>query len=315
MPDVKKALVVEGGGMRGIFAAGVLDEFLQEKFNPFHLFIGVSAGAVSLASYLSGQYQRYYRLSSGPMKKKEFISFKRFLAGGHFMDLDWLWSYASTHDPLDVKMAVCKDPREFLIGVTDVHTGNPLFIRPDASTLLNTLLASSALPVMYRGFVKLEGRLVADGGVADPLPVKEAYLRGARNIVVIRTRPANRSKGWFFDSLMATLCLRGYPALSSRIRKLHRVYKEAEQFIHKPPYDSEVFEITPPPQLRSARLRADYGTLKADYELGRQAGRHFVEHEQKMNMKQKLKIAKELCGIEKDTRIQEKKGALYEKQR
>jgi predicted patatin/cPLA2 family phospholipase len=278
MPEIKKALVVEGGGMRGIFAAGVLDEFLQEKFNPFQLFIGVSAGAVSLASYLSGQYQRFYRLSSGPMKQKEFISLTRFLAGGHFMDLDWLWAYASTHDPLDAKTAACQRSREFLVGVTDVHTGDAVFIRPEASTLHNTLLASSALPIMYRGFVELEGRLVADGGVADPLPVKEAYLRGARDIVVIRTRPANRSKGWILDSLMATLFLRGYPALSSRIRGLHRVYKDAVRFIHNPPGDTKVFEITPPPQLRSARLRSDSGTLKADYELGRQAGRYFVEH-------------------------------------
>jgi predicted patatin/cPLA2 family phospholipase len=276
MPDVKKALVVEGGGMRGIFAAGVLDEFLQEGFNPFHLFIGVSAGAVSLASYLSGQYQRYYRLSAGPMKEKEFIGLTRFLAGGHFMDLDWLWAYAAEHDPLDVTAATSNAAREYLIGVTDVLTGCPVFIRPDAFNLLNILLASSALPVMYRGFVDLDGRLVADGGVAEPLPVKEAYLRGARDIVVIRTRPANRSKGWFFDSLMATLFLRGYPALSSRIRKLHRVYKDAVQFIHNPPINTDVFEITPPPQLRSERLRADHGTLKADYELGRRSGAHFV---------------------------------------
>jgi predicted patatin/cPLA2 family phospholipase len=276
MKEVKKALVVEGGGMRGIFAAGVLDEFLQEKFNPFDLFIGVSAGAVTLASYLSGQYRRYYRLSSGPMKQKEFISLTRFLAGGHFIDLDWLWAYAATHDPLDAKMATCQGSHEFLVGVTDVRTGNGIFIRPDASNLHNTLLASSALPVIYRGFVELSGRLIADGGVAEPLPVKEAYLRGARNIVVIRTRPANKSKGWFLDAFMATLFLRGYPALSSRIRILHRVYKEAVRFIHNPPGDAKIFEISPPPQLRSARLRSDDETLNADYELGRQAGAQYI---------------------------------------
>jgi predicted patatin/cPLA2 family phospholipase len=275
MKEVRKALVVEGGGMRGIFAAGVLDAFLQEKFNPFDLFIGVSAGAVTLASYLAGQYRRYYRLSRGPMNQKEFISLTRFLAGGHFMDLDWLWAYAATHDPLDAKMATSQGSREFLVGVTDVHTGDAVFIRPDASTLHKTLLASSALPVIYRGFVELSGRLVADGGVAEPLPVKEAYLRGARNIVVIRTRPANRSKGWFFDSFMATLFLRGYPALSSRIRILHRVYKDAVRFIHNPPGDANIFEISPP-QLRSARLRSDDETLNADYELGRQEGAQYV---------------------------------------
>jgi predicted patatin/cPLA2 family phospholipase len=276
MPEVKKALVVEGGGMRGIFAAGVLDTFMHERFNPFDLFIGVSAGAVSLASYLSGQYQRYYRLSTGPMQKKEFISLARFLAGGHFMDLDWLWDFSSTHDPLDVRMAVCNKSREFLVGVTDVQSGNPLFIRPDAATLLDTLLASSALPIMYRGFVKLDGRLVADGGVASPIPVKEAYRRGARSIVVIRTRATNQSKGWFMDSLLAMLFLRGHPVLSSQIRRLHRVYQDAVQFIHNPPGDARIFEITPPLRLRSTRIRSGHEFLKADYEMGRRVGSQFV---------------------------------------
>lgn len=276
MPEVKKALVVEGGGMRGIFAAGVLDTFMHERFNPFDLFIGVSAGAVSLASYLSGQYQRYYRLSTGPMQKKEFISLARFLAGGHFMDLDWLRDFSSTHDPLDVRMAVCNKSREFLVGVTDVQSGNPLFIRPDAATLLDTLLASSALPIIYRGFVKLDGRLVADGGVASPIPVKEAYRRGARSIVVIRTRAANQSKGWFIDSLLAMLFLRGHPVLSSQIRRLHRVYQDAVQFIHNPPGDARIFEITPPLRLRSTRIRSGHEFLKADYEMGRRVGSQFV---------------------------------------
>jgi predicted patatin/cPLA2 family phospholipase len=276
MPEVKKALVVEGGGMRGIFAAGVLDTFMHERFNPFDLFIGVSAGAVSLASYLSGQYQRYYRLSTGPMQKKEFISLARFLAGGHFMDLDWLWDFSSTHDPLDVRMAVCNKSRDFLVGVTDVQSGNPLFIRPDAATLLDTLLASSALPIMYRGFVKLDGRLVADGGVASPIPVKEAYRRGARSIVVIRTRATNQSKGWFMDSLLAMLFLRGHPVLSSQIRRLHRVYQDAVQFIHNPPGDARIFEITPPLRLRSTRIRSGHEFLKADYEMGRRVGSQFV---------------------------------------
>ena len=276
MPEVKKALVVEGGGMRGSFAAGVLDTFMHERFNPFDLFIGISAGAVSLASYLSEQYQRYYRLSTGPMQKKEFISLARFLAGGHFMDLDWLWDFSSTHDPLDVRMAVCNKSREFLVGITDVQSGNPLFIRPDAATLLDTLLASSALPIMYRGFVKLDGRLVADGGVASPIPVKEAYQRGARSIVVIRTRAANQSKGWFIDSLLAMLFLRGHPVFSSQIRRLHRVYQDAVQFIHNPPGDARIFEITPPFRLRSTRIRSRLEFLKADYEMGRQVGSQFV---------------------------------------
>jgi predicted patatin/cPLA2 family phospholipase len=129
---------------------------------------------------------------------------------------------------------------------------------------------------MYRGFVKLDGRLVADGGVASPIPVKEAYQRGARSIVVIRTRAANQSKGWFIDSLLAMLFLRGHPVFSSQIRRLHRVYQDAVQFIHNPPGDARIFEITPPFRLRSTRIRSRLEFLKADYEMGRQVGSQFV---------------------------------------
>ncbi len=277
MEEGRIALVAEGGGMRGIFTAGVLDAFLRERFNPFDMLIGVSAGAVSLASYLSGQYQRYYRFSAGPMRSREFLSFARFLKGGHFMDLNWLWDYASIRDPLDVEATVGDGSREFLVAVTDVRTGDAQFMRPDAADLLDVLLASSALPVLYRGFARLDGKPVADGGIAAPLPVKEAYLRGARRIVVIRTRQAGQIKGWLADTFMTTLFLKRFPALCRSVRRLSRAYREAVDFIQNPPGDAQVFQIAPPRKLRSSRLKADSRTIRSDYELGLQEGGRFVE--------------------------------------
>lgn len=271
------ALVAEGGGMRGIFTAGVLDAFLRERCNPFDLLIGVSAGAVSLASYLSGQYQRYYRLSAGPMRSREFLSFSRFLKGGHFMDLNWLWDYASVQDPLDIEAAAGNGSWEFLVAVTDVLTGDALFIRPNAADLLDVLMASSALPVLYRGFARLDGKPVADGGIASPLPVKEAYLRGARRIVVIRTRQAGQTKGWLADTFMTSLFLKRFPALCQSVRRLSREYREAVDFIQNPPGDAQVFQIAPPRKLRSSRLKADSRTIRSDYELGLQEGGRFIE--------------------------------------
>jgi predicted patatin/cPLA2 family phospholipase len=278
----RTALVVEGGGMRGIFAAGVLDAFLQARFNPFDLLIGVSAGAITLASYLSGQYQRYYRIISGPMSMGELISFRRFLKGGHLMDLDWLWRYAAEHEPLNTKAATSDPAREYLVGVTDALTGKAVFIRPEADTLSGCLKASSALPVFYRDFVEIQGRKVADGGVSDPLPVREAYLRGAREITVIRTRPANDSKRCFPDSLLAFLFLRDYPSLRARIHDLHRVYEDALRFIKHPPQDASVTEIAPPEALRSRRLSMNSGSIEADYRLGRKTGDAFLSNLLKM---------------------------------
>ena len=78
--------------MRGVFSTGVLDGFLERQFDPFHLYVGVSAGATSIAAYLAEMHGRnrriYTELSTGP----EFINLARFLRGGHLMDLDWLWN-------------------------------------------------------------------------------------------------------------------------------------------------------------------------------------------------------------------------------
>jgi predicted patatin/cPLA2 family phospholipase len=275
--------------MRGIFTAGVCDAFLAAGYNPFDLYIGVSSGACTLASYLSGQYQRIYRLITGPMRGREFIDPMRFLAGGHYMDLDWLWNYAAAHDPLDTIAATEGRDREFLVGVTDVETASACYLRPAAETLSEYLLASSALPVLYRRFVPLGGRLVTDGGVADPIPVMEAYRRGAGRIVVIRTRPVGKGKGRFLDGCVAALFLRRYPALRARIQGLHRVYEKAVVFMRHPPDGVEVRQIAPPPTLGTSRISADMSTIQADYRLGRQAGEEFIRQGQREEIEVRCK--------------------------
>jgi len=259
--------------MRGVFAAGVLDAFLEEGFNPFDLLVGVSSGAITLASYLSGQHGRYYRIITGPMSRSEFLSVRRFLTGGHLMDLDWLWEHAAACDPLHVEEAVNRPGKVFLLGVTDVATGEPVYVEATSENLLATLKASCALPVIYRGFVLLGDRLVTDGGVADPIPVREAYRRGARSITVIRTRSPESPKGVFFDRLMATLFLRKNPALRAGIADLHLRYRDAVSFIKRPPEDAVIHEIAPPVPLRGARLGLRLDAIREDYRMGKDAGR------------------------------------------
>ncbi|MCL4468481.1 MAG: patatin-like phospholipase family protein, partial [Deltaproteobacteria bacterium] len=96
---VKSALVVEGGGMRGMFTAGVLHAFGSAGFDPFDLYIGVSAGACNLASHLAGQNNRNYDINVNLSTTRDFINGWRFLRGGHFMDIDWLWDASMKEYP------------------------------------------------------------------------------------------------------------------------------------------------------------------------------------------------------------------------
>ena len=202
-------------------------------------------------------------------------------------------------------------------------------MHPDKDTLSHYLKASSALPVIYRDFVEVQGRRVADGGVAEPLPIREAYLRGARKIVVIRTRPANASKGCFLDSFLAFFFLRGYPALRARIHRLNRAYRDAVRFIRYPPPDASICEIAPH---KASSFRASihgWRIYRSGLQDGKKGGRGFplpladtcrrnltesmhgagspqaqrIMIARLVNMKDKQKIAKELCGIVKGDQI------------
>jgi len=272
----KTALVVEGGGMRGIFSTGLLDGFLERGFEPFHLFVGVSAGATSLAAYLAEMHGRnrriYTELSTGP----EFISLARFLRGGHYMDLDWLWDVTISRMRLDLPKIYGKK-KPFIVGMTSVDTGEAVFKETAAENVEHVLKASSALPVIYRGFPVVDGRRMTDGGVAAPIPVDEAIRRGASRIMVIRSRPRalmSRKDAW---SMLTRLMLYRHPALQATIDRHHAAYADAVALIRRPPDGVTMVEISPPDDFRASRFTRDPGVLHSAYEQGRTASRDAIQ--------------------------------------
>src|SRR3954470_7287265 len=113
------AIVVEGGAMRGIFAAGVLDVFHEQGFDPFDLAVGSSAGACNLSSHLAGQHGRNRRCYLTQMRRREFADIRRFFRGGHWLDIDYLWHAFGREDPLDV-MAAASHRTQLVVGTTAV---------------------------------------------------------------------------------------------------------------------------------------------------------------------------------------------------
>ena len=170
----RKALVVEGGGMRGIFAAGVLNAFGRSGFYHFDLYIGVSAGACTLASYLAGQHERNYIVHMKYSTSQRFINRLRFLKGGHYMDLDWLWDITKRESRLDVRAIFSRleeGDRQFIVVATSLATGTPLYLQPDEYTIGRYLKISCSLPVLYRQILTASREMAVDGGIADPIPV------------------------------------------------------------------------------------------------------------------------------------------------
>lgn len=272
------ALVAEGGGMRGIFSAGVLDVFMENNFKPFNLYIGVSAGACNLASHLAGQHQRNFRIYTRLMTRPDFISVKKFIAGSHFMDLDYLWETIDSEDPLAVTEIYHDKSRDFVIVGSSVDTGKPVYMQPEPDICSESLKASSAVPLLYREFLEINGVRLVDGGVTDPIPAGEAYRRGARRIVVIRTRPVFFRKKKGLENYLSSFATRKWPALSDAVKNQAKTYGRCVDFLLDPPHDAEIIQIAPEEPLKCGRTTQELDLLLADYKRGRSLGEAFVKN-------------------------------------
>jgi len=270
-----KALVVEGGAMRGIFATGVLDAFIQANYQPFNQCYGVSAGATNIAAYLCAQYKRNHAVITDYSCRPEFIDFVRFIKGGHLFDLDWLWQETIRDIRLDLDTFE-KQASEFYIVTTNIQTGQAEYLKASATHLEQQLKASCALPIAYREFPVIDNLQLTDGGVADSIPIRKAYEMGNKEITVILSQPLGYKKKpskapWFVKRLYKKT-----PALAEATLRRAENYNESIDFITNPPSDCKINIIAPPPDFAVGRTTKSFEKLSAGYEMGLNAGAHFL---------------------------------------
>ena len=289
----KSALVVEGGGMRGVFAAGVLNAFGSEKFDPFDIYIGVSAGACNLASHIAEQNDRNYDIIVKYSSTKRAIDYRRFLFGGHLVDLDWIWEVTIREYRLDLEKIfnkLQKMNKEYLIVATSMETGKALYLTPNENTLEHYLKVSSSLPILYRTILEINSEEVTDGGVADSIPVMEAWRRGATDITVIRTRPSDYVKKDSRISFLFPLIFRRYPLFAEAMKNRPAVYRESVRFIGNPPEGVQISEIAPPSYLEVGRVTTDLELLRAAYNSGIEYGKRFIDNQNINNFNRRSNI-------------------------
>ena len=272
-----KPLIVEGGALRGVFSTGLLDGFLEHRFNPFDFYIGVSSGASNIAAYLAEMPGRNAKIYLDYSLRPEFINYPRFLRGGHLLDLDWLWDITIREIRLDLQ-AIYSRQKNFIAVLTDVQTGLVCYKTTGPHDLEQTLKASSAMPLVFRGYPEVDGRAYTDGGLSDPLPVNAAIAMGAAKIMVVRSRPRTYLKRRsIFDEILKHH-LRGYPLLRKAVDLRIERYNESVRLIRKPPPGVEIIEVCPPDGFRASRLSRDRTVLEEGYGLGRSAALRAMEN-------------------------------------
>lgn len=264
---MKTGLVIEGGGVRGIYAAGVLDVFLELGVT-FDGVIGVSAGAIHGCSYLSGQKGRSLRYYQKYCSDPRFMSLRSWLTTGDLVGVDFC--YHELPDRLDVydhqAFESCGTP--FYVTCTNVETGLAEYIPlTDMRAQVDYLRASASLPYFSR-IVEVDGKKYLDGGVADSIPLEAFMAMGHRRNVVILTRDAAYRKSPELGHL-PRLIYRKYPAFARALENRYLVYNRTLDRIGELEREGRIFVIRPHAPLAVSRMESDPEKVGLTYAAGR----------------------------------------------
>ena len=267
------ALIVEGGGFKSAFTAGVLDSFIINGFDPFQLYLGISSGAMNITSYVSRQYKRNIKIISAISENTNFISIVRFLKGGNYMELKYLLEVTSKEYPFDIDSAnkYLKDA-DCKVVVTNYINGSSAYLSVKKYGWMKTMEATGSLPVATRGFCEIAGKKYIDGGLADPLPVKRVYDWGYRNIVLLRTHTIDVKADWNLEALYAPLFFRNNPKLQKLVMRNDKIYSRGQKYIHNPPKDLKLLQIAPQIELECGVISNSLEHILLDYRYGLELG-------------------------------------------
>lgn len=225
---MKTALIDVGGGLRGVYAAGVLDYCLDEKI-AFDLCIGISAGSANVAAYLAGQRGRNYRYYTQYPFRKEYMSLQNFRKKKSYLDLDYIYgtlSVSGGEDPLDYA-ALAANPAECLVVACNAQTGETKYFDKAAfhQDDYSILKASSAIPLVCHPYA-VEGTAYYDGALADTIPIEKAFAMGCDVVVLLLTKPADTLRTDKKDRILARGIQRRYPMAAQRLRGRAQRYND-----------------------------------------------------------------------------------------
>ena len=277
MENEKRGLVLEGGAMRGLWTAGVIDVMMEHDIWPDGL-IGVSAGAAFGCNYKSRQVGRAIRYNTKYARDSRYSGLKSWLTSGNYYNAEF--GYHTMPKELDVfdDDAFNKNPMAFYVVCTDVLTGSPVYQLLSEATeeTYDWIRASASMPLASK-VVELQGRKLLDGGVADSIPLEYFESIGYHRNVVILTQPAGYQKE--HNKLMALmrLSLRHYPKMIEAMDKRHLMYNRQLQYVAQAEQEGRCLVIRPEGKIPIGHISHDASQMRLVYEQGRRVGEKYLD--------------------------------------
>lgn len=266
---MKTGLVLEGGGMRGLFSAGVMDVMMEHGIR-FDGIVGVSAGATFGCNYKSHQVGRVLRYNVRFKDDPRYMGLRSLLRTGDLVGAEF--SYHMLPNELDIfdYDTFNNDPTEFHIVCTDALTGEPVYRRLDVMNDegLEWIRASASMPLVSRP-VPLDGKLLLDGGISDSIPLRYFQGQGFERNIVVLTQP----KGFFKKKTklmpLFHLFMRKYPAIVQAMARRHLMYNEELAYLEEEERKGNILLIYPQDTLPIGRTEQDEQKMRRVYAMGR----------------------------------------------
>ncbi|MBE6687988.1 MAG: patatin family protein [Ruminococcaceae bacterium] len=274
---MKTGLVLEGGGMRGMFTAGVLDVFLENNLK-FDGAIGVSAGAVFGCNFKSQQIGRVIRYNTNYCRDYRYCSLRSLITTGNLFGADFCYNKLPNElDIFDID-TYKRNPMKFCVVTTDIEKGVAIYKECDNGDQndLEWYRASASLPLVSRA-VEIDGLKLMDGGIADPIPLKHFEELGYNKNIVILTQPDNFIKRPDKSVRLIKHVYKHYPELIKAMERRHNVYNEQLNYVSCREKSGDVLAIRPPVILPVGRIEHSSKKLYLAYSMGREVAENKIK--------------------------------------
>ena len=274
---MKKGLVLEGGAMRGLFTAGVIDVMMEAHVEPDGL-IGVSAGAAFGCNYKSRQPGRAIRYNKRFAHDKRYCSWQSWLKSGDLYNAEFGYHIIPTQYDIFDDKAFEANPMEFYAVCTDVLTGKPVYKKLTKGEQLtyDWIRASASMPLASK-VVELEGMKVLDGGVADSIPLEYFENIGYEKNLVILTQPDGYVKEHNKLMPLMRIALRKYPNMIEAMDKRHIMYNKQLSYVYQAESAGRALVIRPEAPLQIGHISHNPDEMQCIYDIGRQTGMKYIE--------------------------------------
>ena len=268
---MKVGLVLEGGGMRALFTAGVLDALLDIKELDIDGIVGVSAGALFGVNYVSGQKERAIRYNKKYARDKRYMGFYSWITTGNAVNEEF--AFYEIPFKLDVfdQEKFKQSKIDFYVVMTNVESGKPEYVLiKDVFKQMEYLRATSALPFASK-IIEINGKKYLDGGISDSIPIDYCEGLGYDKIILVLTRPKNTHKEDKLNFLYK-LVYRKYPNLVKRLINMGKDYEVVLKKIKDLENENKIFVIRPPKVLKIGRLEKNEDKIQNVYDIGLNTG-------------------------------------------